>query len=600
MKEKKRVFELLPIILALGFIPLLVHMHTYDCKLSQFDWFPNGQEYQSDFFLYFKMVAIIIVGIVMVVMLLYKYSTDKRNFKWNNVWYSLIAYAFLALLSALFSQYRYFAFHGSYEVFETIWVVLCYVVFCFYSYQMIQSESDLKFVGKFAGIGIAIVTLIGLFQFFGLDFFRTGIGKRLISNVSYWPQVDELSFTFPLKTSYTTLYNTNYLAFYFGLFIPIAIILLLFAKNWKLRLFYGICTVILMLTLIGSNSKSALLTLGITFILGCVIFSKRLKKYWWIPLVGVAFLAIMVCWYAVRMGGFENLYNAVFVGTDKSIYDYAITDIETNEDNVVFHVNDTKLLVSYNMDNEQKSFTMTATYEDGTSVPFEQDAESGIMYLKDEKFPDCKIMPIMIGEDIAIQITMDGKDWHFLKKDEGGYYFYNAFGKYVKMEHIEKSDLIADNFFSGRGELWNYIIPRLKGSLILGSGANTFAMVYPQNNYIIKKYRGSDTLFDVKAHNMYLQQWLENGLLALLALLIFYGWYFIQSFRIYRKVEDFDLVSEAGLGIYLGTFTYMIVGFANDSNVCTAPVFWILFGIGFACNEIVKKSQTAKNKQERD
>lgn len=593
MKEKKRILELLPIVLALGFIPLLVHMHTYDCKLSQFDWFPNGSETQSDFFLYFKMVAIIIVGIVMVGMLLYKYSTDKRSFKWNNAWFCLIAYALLALLSALFSQYRYFAFHGSYEVFESIWVVLCYVVFCFYAYQMIQSERDLKFVGKIAGIGIAIVTLIGLFQFFGADFFRTGIGKRLITNVSYWPHVDELSFTFPLKTSYTTLYNTNYLAFYFGLCIPIAIILLLFAKDWKLRLFYGICAAILMLTLIGSNSKSALLTLGFTFILGCVILFKKLKKYWWIPLIGVAFLGTMVCWYASRMGGFDNLYNAVFVGTDASQYDFAITDIETNEDNVVFHVNDTKLLINYDIDPEMNSFMMAATYEDGTTVPFHQDETTGTLYLEDEKFLDCQIMPIMIGEDVAIQVTMDGKDWHFLKKDDG-YYYYNAFGKYVKMEHIEKSELFSDNFFSGRGELWNYIIPRLKGSLILGSGANTFAMAYPQNNYIVKKYRGSETLFDVKAHNMYLQQWLENGLLALLALLIFYGWYFIQSFRIYRKIEDFNLISEVGLGIYLGTFTYMIISVANDSNVCTAPVFWILFGIGIAINEIVKKSQIAK------
>lgn len=593
MKEKKRILELLPIVLALGFIPLLVHMHTYDCKLSQFDWFPNGSETQSDFFLYFKMVAIIIVGIVMVGMLLYKYGTDKRNFKWNNAWFCLIAYALLALLSALFSQYRYFAFHGSYEVFESIWVVLCYVLFCFYAYQMITSEADLKFVGKFAGIGIAIVTLIGLFQFFGADFFRTGIGKRLITNVSYWSHVDELSFTFPLKTSYTTLYNTNYLAFYFGLFIPITIILLLFTKGWKAKVGWGVVTVILMLTLIGSNSKSALLTLGFTFILGCVILLKKLKKYWWIPLIGVAFLGTMVCWYASRMGGLQNLYNAVFVGMDKSMYDYAITDIETNEDNVVFHVNDTKLFVSYNIDPEMNSFTMAATDEDGNTVPFHQDETTGALYLEDEKFLDCQVMPIMIGEDVAIQVTMDGKDWHFLKKDDG-YYYYNAFGKYVKMEHIEKSELFADNFFSGRGELWNYIIPRLKGSLILGSGANTFAMAYPQNNYIVKKYRGSETLFDVKAHNMYLQQWLENGLLALLALLIFYGWYFIQSFRIYRKIEDFDLISEVGLGIYLGTFTYMIIGVANDSNVCTAPVFWITFGIGLAVNRIVKKSQTAK------
>lgn len=600
MKEKHTSLLFWPIIFALGFIPMIVHMHTYNCNLAQFDWFPDGSETQSDFFLYFKMVAIIIVGIVMAGMLLYKYGTNKRNFKWNYAWYCLFAYAVLAFLSALFSEYRYFAFHGSYEVFESIWVVLCYVLFCFYAYQMITSEADLKFVGKFAGIGIAIVTLIGLFQFFGADFFRTGLGKRLITNVSYWPHVDELSFTFPLKTSYTTLYNTNYLAFYFGLFIPIAIVLLLFTKGWKVKVGWGVIIVILMLTLIGSNSKSALLTLGFTFILGCVILFKKLKKYWWIPLIGLAFLGTMVSWYATRMGGFEQFYHAIFVGTDKSQYDYAISDIETNEEDVVLHINGTKLSVKYGIDAETDSFLVSATYEDGTQVPFHQDTETGSLYLDDEQFKDCQIMPIMIGEELAIRITVDEKDWHFLQRDDGGYYYYNAFGKCVKMEHIEKSTLFADNFFSGRGELWNYIIPRLKGSLILGSGANTFAMAYPQNNYIVKKYRGTETLFDVKAHNMYLQQWLENGLLALLVLLIFYGWYFIQSFKIYRKVNEYDLLSEVGLGIYLGTFTYMIIGVANDSNVCTAPVFWITFGIGLAVNRIVKKSQTANNKQERD
>ena len=138
MKDKKRILELLPIVLVLGFIPLLVHMHTYNCNLSQFDWFPNGSESQSDFFLYYKMVAIIIVGVLMAVLLLYKYATDKKSFQWNHAWYFLLAYGFLALLSALFSQYRYFAFHGSYEVFESIWVVLCYVLFCFYAYQHIR------------------------------------------------------------------------------------------------------------------------------------------------------------------------------------------------------------------------------------------------------------------------------------------------------------------------------------------------------------------------------------------------------------------------------------------------------------------------------
>lgn len=590
MKSKKKIWELLPIIIALGYIPLLVHMHTYDCKLSQFEWFPDGAGLQSDFFLYFKMVAIIAVGILMAGILVYKYATDKKNMKWNKALYCLLGYAFFVFLSALFSKYRYFAFRGSYEVFESVWVVLAYAIFCVYSYQMVTSEDDVKCICKFAGIGIGIVSIIGVLQYFGFDFFRTTIGKKLITNPSYWPQVDQLSFTFPLKTSYTTLYNTNYLAFYFGLLIPIFVILLLFAKNWKIRALYAAGTVVLVLTMVGSNSKSGFLALGATIVLGVIVLFRKLIKNWKVLIGGAIALVAFLGVYSMRWGGIGNLVNTIVAGTDYVQYSTAVSDIETNDDNVVFTVNGTKLFISYDMDAEAGTFLMDALYENGDSVPVEQDSETGTLYLKDETFLDCQIAPIMIGEEVGLQVFLDDHTWHFMKRD-GSYYFYNAFGKWVKMESIEKSNLFPDNIFSGRGELWNYLVPRLKNCLILGNGANTFAMVYPQNNYIVKKYRQTESLFDVKPHNMYLQQFVEEGLLALLAWLVFYLWYFVKSFKIYRKIEQYDFMSAMGLGIYLGTFTYMFAGIANDSNVCTAPVFWIIFGIGWAVNEIVQKKQ---------
>ena len=42
-----------------------------------------------------------------------------------------------------------------------------------------------------------------------------------------------------------------------------------------------------------------------------------------------------------------------------------------------------------------------------------------------------------------------------------------------------------------------------------------------------------------------------------------------------------------GLGIMLGTFDYMIIAVANDSNVNTAPVFWVLLGSGMAINRML-------------
>ena len=71
--SKSKAFnkELIPIILMMGFIPLIVHMYQYNANLSQFDWFPSESDGQVDFFFGWKMIAIIIVGIVMVGILLY-------------------------------------------------------------------------------------------------------------------------------------------------------------------------------------------------------------------------------------------------------------------------------------------------------------------------------------------------------------------------------------------------------------------------------------------------------------------------------------------------------------------------------------------------
>ena len=588
MKTKNK-WLLLPIILMIGFVPLIVRMYTYDCKLEQFDWFPDTAATQSDFFLYYKMVAIMVLAIVMVALLVWRCLADKRAFQWNNIFFCILAYGILALLSALFSPYRYFAFRGSYEMFESVGAVLGYLVVCFYTYQMVRDKDDVIHVVKYAGIGMLLVTLIGVFQYWGLDLFRSTFGKKLITPVSYWPDVDTLSFTFPLKTSYITLYNTNYLAFYFGLLIPVLVALVLFAKDYKWKMACAIFTVLAAIALVGSNSKSAFLAFVGTFIVGVIVLWPQLKKKWWIfGSFIVGFVAVMLV-YAMRWGGVSGSAQMIKMGTEGVAYDYAITEIETNDEDVVFHVNGEELHISYQYDEAEGSITLSVLDENGNSVAYSQADDTGCIHVDDAKYQDCSVTPIQIEEDLGLQVTMDGLNWYFVNKDNT-YYYYNAFGKYTKMNKIEKADVFTDSIVSGRGELWNYLIPKLKQCVILGTGANTFAMTYPNDNYIAKKYKNLESLFDVKAHNMYFQQWLEEGLLALICFLVFYVWYFVSSLRLYWKVKKQDTISAIGIGILLGTVTYMIAGLANDSNVCTAPVFWTAIGIGLAVNRIVKTS----------
>ena len=218
-KSSNKVF--IPIILLMGIIPLIVHTYSYNSNLSQFNWFPSGADSQTDFFFGWKMITIIVVGIVMAGILFYQYFKKKQGLRFENAFYFLFFYAMFVAMSALFSSYKYWVVRGSYELFEPVWVVFVYILLCYYTYHFVQEEQQVKFILCGAGIGMAVVTLIGVFQYFGMDFFKTGFGKHLITNPSWWDNLDSLSFNMLEGTSYTTLYNPNFLSFYFGMLIPL-------------------------------------------------------------------------------------------------------------------------------------------------------------------------------------------------------------------------------------------------------------------------------------------------------------------------------------------------------------------------------------------
>ena len=50
-------------------------------------------------------------------------------------------------------------------------------------------------------------------------------------------------------------------------------------------------------------------------------------------------------------------------------------------------------------------------------------------------------------------------------------------------------------------------------------------------------------------------------------------------------------LQKTAMAIFCGASGYMVVGLANDSSVCVAPLFWILMGLGFAGNHMIKRSK---------
>lgn len=112
---------------------------------------------------------------------------------------------------------------------------------------------------------------------------------------------------------------------------------------------------------------------------------------------------------------------------------------------------------------------------------------------------------------------------------------------------------------SNRIRVWKNTLPLFKRYWLTGAGIDNFRDVYPQSGY---------ASYD-KAHNVYLQIGITNGIPALIIYMAICFITFIKGFKLKDKFS---------LAMYMGFVTYCIQAFANISVIDVAPYFYIVLG----------------------
>jgi hypothetical protein len=142
---------------------------------------------------------------------------------------------------------------------------------------------------------------------------------------------------------------------------------------------------------------------------------------------------------------------------------------------------------------------------------------------------------------------------------------------------------------TSRGYIWSRSIPLMLERLIIGSGPDTFSLVFPQGDVGGKMaYMGNPYIVVDKPHNMYMQIGVNTGLLSLLAYLAMFAVYALSAFPQAAKgraVGEEPWVYGLRLGIFVGVCGYMAAALSTDSTVSVSPIFWIVFGMGFALSK---------------
>ena len=139
----------------------------------------------------------------------------------------------------------------------------------------------------------------------------------------------------------------------------------------------------------------------------------------------------------------------------------------------------------------------------------------------------------------------------------------NIFHKNVKSNYYMSSmisDFSSSNLGNGRVELWKNSMPLLKKYWAFGAGIDNFGKVYEVK---------SDNLHFDKAHNVYLQIAITNGVFALIVYLVLMAIIFFRGLKLKEKKY---------ISMLMAFIAYCIQAFANISVVEVAPTFFVVCG----------------------
>ena len=578
-KREKQIY-MIPLALWFIIIPIIVKVKFYANPLKGYSWYGN-EETLADFFLYYRSLAVSIVGILMLALLIWQISKMKRKEslfgRETYIFIPVVIYLVLTLFSTLFSEYKHFAMHGMPDQFETVWNLVAYVIVCIYAYYAIVYLDSERTMTSIIFIGAIIVSAICVLQYFKVDIYRMIYAG------------DGYSFTFPEGTVYGPFYNTNYVGYYTLLFVPLFVLLCITLKDVKQKITSAVLVLALLVAMIGADSITA--EIAFVAVIGFAIVFLLLKhvkekKVLWIPLVALLIAVIGAGIVAIpRINAYVQASN-----TEKK----NLENIFTNDDNVEFHYKGNVLYVTLIQDGDALSFTLKDQNQADVACEYADRDDYYYYKIMDERFQDISLVPAVITDDpltYGFLADIEGKSWCFTNQlsEDGTYYYRTDMGTLAKLT----PDTIAKDFkplesmsslANGRGYIWNKTMTILNDYILFGSGADSFALVFPNGDFVDRYNNGYDNLIITKPHNLYLQIAVQNGVFALICFLVFYVWYAISSIRIYAKASLKDPIAATGFAIFLGTIGYMISGIANDSTITIMPLFWGLLGMGIGIN----------------
>lgn len=604
-KEKSFNF-FFPVAFILSIVPLIVRMTVV--KLDEHTINIWGKATQIDLFSQKKALFLMVFSIVLIAIsiIFFKKIFSKKDKLVNYILIACGVFSLFTLLSAIFSKYREVSFWGIFDRAEGFIAIACYMILFIYSIYTFRNTNDYKYIITPLLILVFINAFLGLFQYIGQDLIKTSLGMSMVIPSEYQSASSQMNLLNEKGTIYGTFFSYNYMGSFVSIVLPILLCYTIYEDDVLYKIMSFVGTLLSFWLLFGSSARSGIIGVFGAALLGIIIFWKPLIKRWKGILIGI--LALIVLLIGANFASKGSILkripsiasDALSIFKDTSDIDYTnytpIKDIK--------YVDSTTEVVLPND-------TLKITYENGTPV-FRNSIGDIVSYTLADKVLTTNIEAFRnvtfafgkldknstISDSLLLRINNQPTFLFKLNDNKVFHLMDMSTKKYIDLEYPETLGFKGkEKLGSSRGYIWSRALPLIKNTFILGTGPDTFAFEFPQED-LIGKYFAYDTPNIVvdKAHNLYLQMAINYGFIALLGFIAIMLIYIVDSIKLYAFKDNFQDNKPQMLGAItcLGVVGYLFAGMFNDSVVSVAPVFWIILGVGVALNFMNREEMRKK------
>ncbi len=581
-RQLKINWKILPLQFIMALFPLILYSYAGYSGFSAYDW-NSLNDFYIDIFLHGKMRVFMVLAIVLLCLIVLKlvFMEKAGRKKALLAFIPLFIYAAFVILSTVCSTNINFSLYGSQDAKEPMGVLLGYVLAAFYAYLVVESKEDMMGIVSSAVFGGTCMAVIGVLQAAGIDLVSAEPTQLLYSSKEFFNIYGYLVIRFPVGQTYVTLFNPNYVGTYVAMYLPLLLIgLFCYKQIWK----KAVCVLTfvgLLITLFASNSLTGLIAsfgVALTFLF---FLCRELWKRWYVLIPGLTFLLMCFSLFDTYQDNrwTNDILRALELPSDNSL----VTGVDTTGNAVKVLYKDTEYSVRMTVSETSFDYIVREGKEE-REVTFDETRENAYFTLANGD--EITIKAANYEGAQAFSLDINGYDFFFTNQVvKGNYKFIDT--KFGRLNEC----IIAENLFpthesaaSGRGYVWGRTIPMLKDYIFIGSGPDTFTIVFPQSDYVARyKCHYAESIF-TRPHNFYLQMGVQTGVVSLVAFLAFYAIYFVGSCKRYflRKLDKME--QWCGFSVFTCTIGFLAAGLANDSLIVVTPMFYVLLGLGMAIN----------------